>query len=104
MGNPLRPTAYSKVTIQHNNLNRKHIIQNQKLKCKNNTQLIYLNFTHCACKFEKRKQSFLIENYQQLPLTKSIDNLTHVRRKTNLSLVETIIELSIINNILQRSL
>jgi len=35
-----RPTAYSKVTIQHNHLNRKNIIQSKKYKCKNNTYLL----------------------------------------------------------------
>ena len=29
-----RPTAYSKVTIQHNHLNRKNTIQNKKYTCK----------------------------------------------------------------------
>jgi hypothetical protein len=60
-----RPTAYRKVTIQHNHLNRKNIIQNRKKKCKNNIKLVYLNFMHCTCKFEKHKQSFVSENYEQ---------------------------------------
>jgi len=38
------PTAYSTVTIQHNHLNRKNIIQNQKYNCKNNIKLIFFNF------------------------------------------------------------
>jgi len=33
--------------------------------CKNNIQLIYLTFMHCICKFEKHKQTFLSENYEQ---------------------------------------
>ena len=45
-----RPTAYSKVTIQHNHLNRRNIKQNQKHKCKNNIILIYLTFIHCTDK------------------------------------------------------
>ena len=60
-----RPTAYSKVTIQHNNLNRENIIQNRICKCKNNIRLINLTFIHYTCKFEKHKQSFLCENYEQ---------------------------------------
>ena len=60
-----RPTALSKVTTQHNHLNRKNIIQNQKCKCKNDIKLIYLTFIHCTCKFEEHKQSFLSENYEQ---------------------------------------
>ena len=50
------PTAYSKVTFQHNLLNRKNITQNQKHKRQNNIKLIYLTFMHCTCKFEKHKQ------------------------------------------------
>ena len=60
-----RTTAYSKVTIQHNHLNRKNIIQNQKYTWKNNIKLIYLTVIHCTCKFEKYKQYFLSENYEQ---------------------------------------
>jgi hypothetical protein len=45
-----RTTAYSKVTTQHNHLNRKNIIQNKKYKCKNNIKLIYLTFIHCTNK------------------------------------------------------
>jgi len=33
--------------------------------CKCNIKLIYLNFMHCTCKFEKHKQSFLSESYEQ---------------------------------------
>jgi len=60
-----RPIAENKVTIQHNHLNRKNIILNQKYKSKNNIKLIYLTFIHCTCKSEKYKQSFLSENYEQ---------------------------------------
>ena len=60
-----RPTADDNVTIQHNNLNRKNIIQNQKYKCKNNNKLIHLTFIHSTRKFEKHKQSFLGENNEQ---------------------------------------
>ena len=49
-----RPTAQSKVNIQHNRLNRKHITQNQIYECKNNIKLIYLNFVHCTYKFEEQ--------------------------------------------------
>jgi len=34
--------------------------------CKNNIKLIYLSFIHRTCKFEKHKQSFLSENYEQI--------------------------------------
>jgi len=33
--------------------------------CKNNIKLVYLNFIHCKCKFEKHKQAFLSENCEQ---------------------------------------
>ena len=33
--------------------------------CKNNINLIYLAFILCKCKFEKHKQSFLSEKYEQ---------------------------------------
>jgi hypothetical protein len=59
------PTASSKVIIQHNHLNRKNVTQNKKYKCKNDTELIYLNFIRCKYKFEKHKQSFRSENYEQ---------------------------------------
>ena len=60
-----RPTAYRKVTIQHNHLNRKNITQNQKYKCKNNIKLIYFTVIHCTCKFDKHKQSFVSENNER---------------------------------------
>jgi len=44
------PTAYSKVTIQQINLNRKNVNQNEKYKCKNNIKLTYLTFIHCRNK------------------------------------------------------
>ena len=46
---PGRPSAYSKVTIQHNHVNRENIIQNKKCKCKNIIKLIYSNFIYCTC-------------------------------------------------------
>jgi len=48
MDNPVQPTAYSKVSIQHNHLNRKSITQNKKYSCKINTKLIYLAVIHCV--------------------------------------------------------
>ena len=36
------PQPRAKLTIQHNHLNRKSIIQNQKYKCKSNIKFIYL--------------------------------------------------------------
>jgi len=51
--------------MQHNHLNRKNIIPNKKCKCKNNTKLIYVTFVHCTYKFEKRKKSFISENYER---------------------------------------
>jgi hypothetical protein len=33
--------------------------------CKNNIKLIYLTFIHCTYKFEKHKQIFLSEYYEQ---------------------------------------
>ena len=44
-----RPTAYSKVTIQHSHLNRKNITQNQKYDCKNN-QHFNFQLTHTTLK------------------------------------------------------
>jgi hypothetical protein len=31
----------------------------------NNIKLIYLTSIHCTCKFQKHKQSFFGENYEQ---------------------------------------
>jgi len=77
-----RPTAYSEVTIQHNHLNRKNVIQNLKYKCKNNIKLINLTFIHCTCKFEKHKQSFLGENYEQIfPNKKHKQSNAHEKHK-----------------------
>jgi hypothetical protein len=45
-----RPTAYSKVTIQHSRWNRRNTIQNQKYKGKNDIKLIYLTYIHCTDK------------------------------------------------------
>jgi hypothetical protein len=36
--------------MQHNHLNRKNIIQNQKYKCKNNIKVLYLTFILCTNK------------------------------------------------------
>jgi len=33
--------------------------------CKNNKKIIYFTFIQCICKFERHKQSFLSENYEQ---------------------------------------
>jgi hypothetical protein len=41
-----RPTAYCKVTIQHNHLNGKNVIQNQQYKCKNNIKFYVLLTVH----------------------------------------------------------
>jgi hypothetical protein len=46
-------------------LRRENVIQNKKCKCKNNIKLINLTFIPCTFKFEKHKQSFLSENYEQ---------------------------------------
>jgi len=46
--------------------------------------LIYLNFVHCTCKFEKNKQNFLGGNYAQtFPNKKDIQSNAH--EKHNLS-------------------
>ena len=81
-----RPTAYCKVTIQHNHLNMKNIIQNQKYKGKNNIKLIYLTFIHCTCEFER------------------MNNLTRMKSVHILSLVKIVIELSVIKAPKNRSL
>jgi len=89
-------TAYSKVTVQHNHLNGKNIIQNIKYMCKSNIKLIYLTFIHCTCKFESITSRSLVKTMNKLSQIKSINNLTHMKSVNNLSLVKTIIELSII--------
>ena len=33
--------------------------------CKYNIKMIYINFIHCTCKYEKHKKIFLIESYVQ---------------------------------------
>jgi len=94
-----RPTAYSKVTVQHNHLNRKRIIQNEKYKCKNNIKLVYLTFILCTCKFEQHKQSLLGENYEQNFPNKKHKNLTHMKSITSLYLVKTMNKISLIKSI-----
>ena len=69
-GNPFE--GYSKVTVQHNHLNRKNIIQNQKYKFKNNIKLIYLN---------------LYDVYVNL---KSISNLSLVKTTKKLFVIKII--------------
>jgi len=86
-----RSTTYSKFTIQHNHLNRKNVIQNQKYKCKNNIKLIYLLYT----------VRVNLKNINSLSLIKSINNLMHMNSIKN---VKIIIELSVINNIPPRLL
>ena len=77
-----RPTASSKFAIQHNHLNRKNIIQNQKYKCTNNIKLIYLTFIHCTFILEKHKQSFLSEDYEQtFPNKKHKQSSAHGKHK-----------------------
>jgi hypothetical protein len=49
---------------------------------KNNTKLTYLTFIHCTCKFEKHKQSFLNENYEQtFPNKKHKQSNAHEKHK-----------------------
>jgi len=67
-----RPTAWSKITIQHNHLMEKYL-QNQKYRCKINVKLIYITFIHCTNKFEKHKQSFLSENCERTLSNKGDD-------------------------------
>jgi hypothetical protein len=63
------PTASIKVTIK-------------KYKRKNYTNLIYLTFMHCTCKFENYKQSFLSENNEQtFPNKKHKQSNAHERHK-----------------------
>ena len=83
-----RPTALSKVTIQHNHWNRENIIQNKKYQCNNNIKSIYS--AHCTCKFE---------SLNDLSLVKNMNKFSLIRSTNNLSLANTIIELSAINNI-----
>jgi hypothetical protein len=64
----------------------------QKYKCKKNIKLIYLAFIHCTCKFEKFKQSFLSENYDQTFPNKKRKQYNAHESINNFSLVETIIE------------
>jgi hypothetical protein len=99
-----RPTAYSKVTIHHNYeyLNRKNVIQN-KNEDKNNINLINLTFIYCTCKIENHKLS-LVKTMDKRFLIKIIYNITHMKSINDLSLVKTVIEPSIINNISPRSL
>jgi len=50
--------------------------------CKNNIKLIYLTFIHSTYKFEKHKQSFLSENYEQtFPIKKHKQSNTHEKHK-----------------------
>jgi hypothetical protein len=50
--------------------------------CKNNIKLIYSTFLHCTCKFEKHKQFFLNENYEQtFPNKKQKQSNAHEKHK-----------------------
>jgi len=81
--------------MQHNHLNRKSLIQNQKYRSKNNIKLIYLTSIDWTCKFEKHKQAFLSENYEQtFPNKKHKQSNALEKHKNNLFLVKTVIELS----------
>jgi len=61
---------------------QENIVQNQKYKWKNNIKLIYLAFIHCTCKFEKHKQSFFSENYEQtFPNKKHKQSNAHEKHK-----------------------
>jgi len=43
---------------------------------------IYLTFVHCTCKFDKHKQSFLSENYEQtFPYKKHKQSNAHEKHK-----------------------
>ena len=49
---------------------------------KNNIKLIYLTFVHCTCEYEKQKQSFLSENYEQtFPNKKHKQSKAHEKQK-----------------------
>jgi len=90
-------TAYSKVTIQHNDLNKKNRIQNQKYMCKNNSKLSYYNLYSVHVNLKSINNLSSMKTMNKLSLIKSI-NIKY------LSLVKTIIEISVINNIPPRSL
>jgi len=83
-----RSTGQSKVTKQHNHLNRKNIKQNKKYKCKYNIKYIYLTFMYCTCKFKMHKKSFFIENYELTFPSKIINNLTRMKSINNISLLK----------------
>ena len=83
-----RSTGQSKVTKQHNHLNRKNIKQNKKYKCKYNIKYIYLTFIYCTCKFKMHKKSFFIENYELTFPSKIINNLTRMKSINNISLLK----------------
>jgi len=60
--------TYFEIYVFRGNPFQAHSLQqiyHQKYKGKNNIKLIYLTFIYCTCKFEKHKQSFLSENYEQ---------------------------------------
>ena len=60
----------------------KNVKQNKKYKCKSNIKLIYLSFIHFTCKFEKHKESFLSENYEQtFPIKKHKQSNAHEKHK-----------------------
>jgi len=48
-----RPTAYSKVTIEHNDLNRKNVIRNLKFKRKYDIKINLFN-VYTLCKWGPR--------------------------------------------------
>jgi hypothetical protein len=54
----------------------------KKYECENHIKLIYFTSMHCTCKFEKHKQSFLMENYEQtFPYKKYKQSNAHEKNK-----------------------
>jgi hypothetical protein len=64
-GNPFQAHSLEQSYHPTQPFKQEKITQNKKYKCKNNIKLIYLNFIRYTRKFEKHKQSFLSENYEQ---------------------------------------
>jgi len=82
-----RPTAWCKVTIEHNNLYVQNMYKIRNISCQNNIKLFYLTFIQCTCEFEKHKQPFLGESCERTLPDKGDDwssnqsgNARHVTR------------------------
>ena len=82
VGNPFPPHVLKQSFRPTQQRKQGKCNKDEKYNYKNNIKLIYLTFMHCTCKFEKHKQSFLSENYEQsFPNNKHKQSNAHEKHK-----------------------